>query len=181
MSLIEWFLNFYEDARELRPVEGVVRAGEVLFVPKGWWHLALNLEVRHVPDSVHADWQVLSEGGRALFYQGAFQSWCPPCPKPACRPCSVLLGLQTRNPAGCAPRLPTWLQDNTTAVTQNFVSAVNLPHVLRLLRTGSRQLVSGCAPEERADLYHRFVVALEQKHPQVQACRTSWEPAGSCC
>ena len=51
MSIIEWFLNFYEDARELRPVEGIVRAGEVLFVPKGWWHLALNLEVRHVPDS----------------------------------------------------------------------------------------------------------------------------------
>ena len=75
--------------------------------------------------------------------------------------------------AGCISRLPIWLQDNTTAVTQNFVSAVNLPHVLRFLRTGSRQLVSGCAPEERADLYHRFVVALEQKHPQVQACCTS--------
>ena len=72
-----------------------------------------------------------------------------------------------------------WLQDNTTAVTQNFVSAVNLPHVLRFLRTGSRQLVSGCAPEERADLYHRFVAALEQKHPQVQACCGFWESAGA--
>ena len=54
MSIIEWFLNFYEDARELRPVEGIVRAGEVLFVPKGWWHLALNLEVRRVPDFKNA-------------------------------------------------------------------------------------------------------------------------------
>ena len=48
VSLVEWFLNFYEEAceGEVRPVEGVVRAGEVLFVPRGWWHMAVNLEVR---------------------------------------------------------------------------------------------------------------------------------------
>ena len=47
VSLVEWFLNFYEEACEgdVRPVEGVVRAGEVLFVPRGWWHMAINLEV----------------------------------------------------------------------------------------------------------------------------------------
>lgn len=47
VSLVEWFLNFYEATQEgaLRPVEGIVRAGEVLFVPRGWWHLAMNLEV----------------------------------------------------------------------------------------------------------------------------------------
>ena len=47
VSLIEWFLNFYEAAQEgdVKPVEGIVRAGEVLFVPRGWWHLAINLEV----------------------------------------------------------------------------------------------------------------------------------------
>lgn len=47
VSLIEWFLNFYEAAQEsnVKPVEGIVRAGEVIFVPRGWWHLAINLEV----------------------------------------------------------------------------------------------------------------------------------------
>ena len=28
----------------LRPVEATVRAGELIFVPRGWWHAALNLE-----------------------------------------------------------------------------------------------------------------------------------------
>ena len=48
VSLVEWFLNFYAAAQEgaTKPVEGIVRAGEVLFVPRGWWHLAINLEVR---------------------------------------------------------------------------------------------------------------------------------------
>ena len=47
VSLVEWFLNFYAAAQEgdVKPVEGIVRAGEVLFVPRGWWHLAINLEV----------------------------------------------------------------------------------------------------------------------------------------
>ena len=47
MSLVEWFLNFYEASQEgpVKPVEGIVRAGEVIFVPRGWWHLAMNLEV----------------------------------------------------------------------------------------------------------------------------------------
>lgn len=47
VSLVEWFLNFYEAAQRapVRPVEGVLRPGEALFVPCGWWHLAINLEV----------------------------------------------------------------------------------------------------------------------------------------
>ncbi|KAK9846311.1 hypothetical protein WJX81_001351 [Elliptochloris bilobata] len=46
LSLVEWFADFYADAQagEARPVEGIVRAGELLFVPRGWWHLAINLE-----------------------------------------------------------------------------------------------------------------------------------------
>ena len=30
--------------RPPRPVEATVRAGELIFVPRGWWHAALNLE-----------------------------------------------------------------------------------------------------------------------------------------
>lgn len=49
VSIIEWFMNFYDqifdDRHESqRPMEGVVRAGETIFVPQGWWHLVLNLE-----------------------------------------------------------------------------------------------------------------------------------------
>lgn len=47
VSLTEWFLSFYEHrtAGGWAPAECVVRAGEVLFVPRQWWHLAINLEV----------------------------------------------------------------------------------------------------------------------------------------
>ncbi|KAK9699276.1 hypothetical protein RND81_08G164500 [Saponaria officinalis] len=46
VSIIEWFMNFYEATKnwEKRPIECVCKAGEVLFVPNGWWHLVINLE-----------------------------------------------------------------------------------------------------------------------------------------
>lgn len=45
LSLVEWFLNYYQESQYVKPKECVVKAGELLFVPRGWWHLALNLEV----------------------------------------------------------------------------------------------------------------------------------------
>eukprot|EP00271_Cylindrocystis_brebissonii_P008456 TRINITY_DN22779_c0_g1_i2.p1 TRINITY_DN22779_c0_g1~~TRINITY_DN22779_c0_g1_i2.p1 ORF type:complete len:484 (+),score=84.20 TRINITY_DN22779_c0_g1_i2:256-1707(+) len=47
VSITEWFMNFYGQTQQegaVRPVEGICRAGEVLFVPHGWWHCVLNLE-----------------------------------------------------------------------------------------------------------------------------------------
>jgi len=46
VSLMEWFLNFYTLARQstVKPIECIVKAGEVIFVPNGWWHLVINLE-----------------------------------------------------------------------------------------------------------------------------------------
>eukprot|EP00301_Raphidiophrys_heterophryoidea_P025293 c8453_g1_i2.p1 GENE.c8453_g1_i2~~c8453_g1_i2.p1 ORF type:complete len:308 (-),score=69.35 c8453_g1_i2:210-1133(-) len=47
ISLVEWFIGFYEkpeaDSRSGR-LECILREGELLFVPRGWWHCALNLE-----------------------------------------------------------------------------------------------------------------------------------------
>ncbi|XP_076952896.1 arginine-specific demethylase JMJ22 [Bidens hawaiensis] len=46
VSINEWFMNFYEATKtwKKRPVECVCKAGEVIFVPNGWWHLVINLE-----------------------------------------------------------------------------------------------------------------------------------------
>ncbi|EME26338.1 uncharacterized protein Gasu_60130 [Galdieria sulphuraria] len=44
-SLIEWFTNFYEEAKKRKDIiECVVKSGELLFIPRGWWHIVLNLE-----------------------------------------------------------------------------------------------------------------------------------------
>lgn len=39
--------------------------------------------------------------------------------------------------------------------------------MLKVLAGGSAELVSGCATEERGNLHHRFVSALEQRHPEA--------------
>uniref|UniRef100_A0A803NEX2 JmjC domain-containing protein n=1 Tax=Chenopodium quinoa TaxID=63459 RepID=A0A803NEX2_CHEQI len=46
ISIIEWFMNFYGATKDWRrrPIECVCKAGEVLFVPNGWWPLVINLE-----------------------------------------------------------------------------------------------------------------------------------------
>lgn len=46
VSIMEWFMNFYEATKSWtkRPIECVCKAGEVIFVPNGWWHLVINLE-----------------------------------------------------------------------------------------------------------------------------------------
>ena len=50
LSLAEWFLSYYEHAKRVygprttdsatrgKMREGICRAGEILYVPSGWWH-----------------------------------------------------------------------------------------------------------------------------------------------
>lgn len=46
VSIIEWFMNFYGATKNWikKPIECICKAGEVVFVPNGWWHLVINLE-----------------------------------------------------------------------------------------------------------------------------------------
>lgn len=46
VSIVEWFMNFYGATKnwEKKPIECICKAGEVIFVPNGWWHLVINLE-----------------------------------------------------------------------------------------------------------------------------------------
>lgn len=53
-SLSEWMLDFYVETKKKHGrrecggdgqlIEGVCRAGEVMYVPSGWWHLVVNLD-----------------------------------------------------------------------------------------------------------------------------------------
>eukprot|EP00793_Prasinoderma_coloniale_P004138 PRCOL_00006314-RA len=45
VSSVEWLINYYEAARdEGALLECTAEAGDMVFVPRGWWHMALNLE-----------------------------------------------------------------------------------------------------------------------------------------
>ncbi|KAG2520976.1 hypothetical protein JM16_006507 [Phytophthora kernoviae] len=48
VSLMEWFVTFYKEVQKLpahlKPLEGICREGETMFVPHGWWHTVLNIE-----------------------------------------------------------------------------------------------------------------------------------------
>ena len=46
VSITEWFMNFYGETKKWpeKPVECIFRVGEVVFVPRGWWHVVINLE-----------------------------------------------------------------------------------------------------------------------------------------
>ena len=74
VSLFEWFRVFYpeiEASRHLgepcgRPVECVQRAGELLFVPRGWWHTAINLQPTIAITQVRAHASGYAGGGGRL-------------------------------------------------------------------------------------------------------------------
>mmetsp|Transcript_5655 Transcript_5655/g.17251 ORF Transcript_5655/g.17251 Transcript_5655/m.17251 type:complete len:169 (-) Transcript_5655:341-847(-) len=59
--------------------------------------------------------------------------------------------------------------DDGVAVTQNFVSRTNLPHVMRFLRTGRADTISGLDKSERHELHDRFLGALKRQLPAVAA------------
>ena len=46
VSLVEWFVKHYHEDHESKSkrLECVTRAGELMYVPRGWWHAVLNLE-----------------------------------------------------------------------------------------------------------------------------------------
>ena len=43
ISVVEWFETYYSLSTQRHPYECVVEAGEMIFVPPGWWHIVLNI------------------------------------------------------------------------------------------------------------------------------------------
>jgi len=47
VSLMEWFLEFYKTTRKTREkqlIEFIADVGDLVFVPRNWWHAVLNIE-----------------------------------------------------------------------------------------------------------------------------------------
>jgi ribosomal protein L16 Arg81 hydroxylase len=46
LTLVEWFMNYHArcDQAVDKHIEFIAEAGDLVFVPTGWWHLVLNVE-----------------------------------------------------------------------------------------------------------------------------------------
>lgn len=46
VSIMEWFMSFYEHKESVgyTPAECILKEGEIMFVPRNWWHIVLNLD-----------------------------------------------------------------------------------------------------------------------------------------
>lgn len=102
VSITEWFLNFYdrETIERCGARECIVKEGEMIFVPMGWWHCVLNTKT-------------------------------------------------------------------SIALTQNYVSSVNVKHVAAWLRNRPSQ-VSGCHSKEQARFISRnFAHLVVEAYPAL--------------
>lgn len=127
------------------PLECVVQAGEVIFVPRGWWHACLNLETmtiagEHVCASLH-----FQTDQKLSSHNDAHK-----CDK---EDALMIISLS------CSLDRP--------AVTQNYVSSANVADVMRFIQPGRSDLISGCSMEEREHLHGRFLGALKQQRPDI--------------
>ena len=166
VSLVEWFMSFYEHKASVgcTPVECILKAGEMLFVPVSCCSL---LPALHAACCMLLHMCAHDGAGQGRGRAPALPAGLPPCAVPSPLP---------HPPRPHDPQCPA-LQRNwwhlainleeSVAVTQNLVTPVSLPHVLQHLQSRSPALVSGCAEEARSSLYDRFRAALEERRPEL--------------
>jgi hypothetical protein len=67
VSVIEWYRSFYDGCEGA--LEATVSAGEVMFVPSGWWHCVLNLSFSVAVTQNFVSWSNLRAVSRFLKHQ----------------------------------------------------------------------------------------------------------------
>lgn len=171
---MEWFRQFYAHRTKggtCTPVEFESRPGDLVFVPRGWWHIALNTSdevtvaitqnlcspcaLHHVLDFLRTKPGQVRCAPRVRVLTCPLHARAPP--QPACK-CSVALAS-----SHAAAASATWLW------TSRHTSRCRHCH-----RSCHRHTqVSGLPHKWRPGMYERFLAALEAERPALVAPYTA--------
>jgi hypothetical protein len=170
LSIIEWMMDFYEAAARARHRE------ELLF------RSTVEGQAKSQPKKRRVDGSLQSTFNRMKITKNA-ATVCPSTmhgtsainastsPEDPDMYCGPVEGVTRAGEVTFVPR--GWWHlvlniEDSIAITQNYVSSSNLPHVLIFLRD-MKYAISGIDPKDADTMHERFVAALSAQKPEALA------------